>query len=507
MQHLQHLQLVDIAKSSEAKGLLNTAYVFDSVWVLGESFEHLEATFRTISAEQWQDKGLQLALKYADGRKIEGNRDGPPRSSTNFVPPTQPLEDGAESALVPGDCAGATCRGSIKRAPPTCTACDSVEESEPPNAPMSKHPRTTCVSGAGSDSDSDVICIAEEQPLREVPRVQLYEFEATLESLPVLRRLYTSGLHCILWGCVALNPALAGIEDVLTFSTKRGPHTYASVENKIQTLARMVPAVARDISQRPGDYLVCAEAGHGGSFGHCIPIRSCGPGVVYKVVPKSDGTPMCCLVNTDEFDGLPVLQLIAARAAAPHCVDAPVKQTLAGGKRQGTVPTELHRSNVREMRACRAALDKSRKRHAMFGLEGQWRCPLCPWKMFETKQKCQEHFDKYHSRPESPVPSTKQLRVMSALWNWDQLARAASVATDQAPCPLSDEYLARRASQLRAHMTQSPGWARVLRANAPRGASRAGAHLDDHLTLLLDGEGTRYILRQDQEGYHRISSQ
>jgi hypothetical protein len=65
--------------------------------------------------------------------------------------------------------------------------------------------------------------------------------------------------------------------------------------------------------------------------------------------------------------------------------------------------------------------------------------------------------------------------------------------------------LSQSANEIQRQMRMSPSWEREHRLNTPRGPMRAGAHLDQHLKLLLDNEKTRYILTMDTPTYHQIS--
>lgn len=122
------------------------------------------------------------------------------------------------------------------------------------------------------------------------------------------------------------------------------------------------------------------------------------------------------------------------------------------------------------------------------------------------KEVIQKHFGNLYRHRVVGTQSAKQERIMAGLWNWDQLNLATASVTGQTSPIATSQYLAPSAAELRTGMTTSPGWPKARRANAPRGVTRAAAHLDEHLTLLLDCKSARYILIQDVGDYHKLSA-
>ena len=106
--------------------------------------------------------------------------------------------------------------------------------------------------------------------------------------------------------------------------------------------------------------------------------------------------------------------------------------------------------------------------------------------IMENKQNLQKHFTNVHWLRTRGTQSTKQQRVMEALWTWDEVTAVASMVTGQMYTVATPNYLTRSAAQMRAHMIESHGWVRVREDNSPRCATKAGAHIDDNLAILLD---------------------
>lgn len=216
-QHLQVLNLKNVAADSRAQRLLVTAYAFDNVYVSGDSMEHATAAFHTVAAAQLRSRGMRLALKSADGRALASGSDNPSRvvaKRSHSLHPA-PKRVGLAGVL---------------------------------SSPARKIQRSGEGGAADDDSDLDIVGV----------RQDFYGFEMPSEAVLILCDLHETGLHCVLWGCVALVPQLATVQEVKQCSKRQGPYTYSNIEEKIISLTIMVPARPAEVFQTPGVLLgVC----------------------------------------------------------------------------------------------------------------------------------------------------------------------------------------------------------------------------------------------------------
>ena len=136
---------------------------------------------------------------------------------------------------------------------------------------------------------------------------------------------------------------------------------------------------------------------------------------------------------------------------------------------------------------------------------GMWFCPMCPCRTFSSKQRLQDHVVSVHSSLDRGTPSTKQQRVMQALWDLDQRDHAAWVLCQSSASPPGTRtYLQRSAKALRAQLQDSPSWIQLQEAPGPRSVLTSSAHFDEHVSLLLDGRDTRFFLKVDGGHYHKV---
>ena len=89
--------------------------------------------------------------------------------------------------------------------------------------------------------------------------------------------------------------------------------------------------------------------------------------------------------------------------------------------------------------------------------DGAWACPLCPFKTFQRVAKLKAHMHGQHASRKSGVVSTKQMRVIKAMWNHDVLdKRASDLWAPGAAADAPATYINRSASFLREGARQSP---------------------------------------------------
>ena len=98
--------------------------------------------------------------------------------------------------------------------------------------------------------------------------------------------------------------------------------------------------------------------------------------------------------------------------------------------------------------------------------------------------------------------SGRQRILMKNLWNKDNIRASVwpmflDVPARQKP----GQYLNRSAALIRKDLRQSRSWG----ASAAKLGS-VDKHIDEYITVLLDGPDTRYILRADAKEYHRFGS-
>jgi hypothetical protein len=162
----------------------------------------------------------------------------------------------------------------------------------------------------------------------------------------------------------------------------------------------------------------------------------------------------------------------------------------------------LEASTAAEAKSLAAVLKTRVARPKGFKRGGQLFCPMCPFRSFARKETLPAHVDKCHVHVKNGTPprSTKQRRVMEALWNDDQMKRAAAAVFQQAadPVPQENNYLRRSAKVLEEQLKESPSWHAV-----PSGKKWEVMRMGT--TMLLDGEKSRYLLKTDRDPFHRIS--
>ena len=96
--------------------------------------------------------------------------------------------------------------------------------------------------------------------------------------------------------------------------------------------------------------------------------------------------------------------------------------------------------------------------------------------------------------------SLKQRTFMKELQNIDNfVGEIVPLVTGSKACLPEASYLSRSASIIREDLRVSPSW------KANEGVLRTiEAHIDEHVTILLDGTETRYILKKDAAGFHKF---
>ena len=103
------------------------------------------------------------------------------------------------------------------------------------------------------------------------------------------------------------------------------------------------------------------------------------------------------------------------------------------------------------------------------GTDSPYRCPLCPWRSFLKRDRVRGHIRTYHDGPRQYTCSgTKQLKIISALWDHDALLRIL-------PTP---SYLQRSAS--------------ILRESVSPGVCGAQNEIDRDIRLVLSRDGPQY---------------
>ena len=97
------------------------------------------------------------------------------------------------------------------------------------------------------------------------------------------------------------------------------------------------------------------------------------------------------------------------------------------------------------------------------------RCPLCPFRAFSRADRTRDHIKKYHTKAVQYCASgTKQLRVIQALFDYDQIMGQ----------PKRDRYLARSATLMRRTVVH-------LDCSSNR--------IDRQVRLVLSGQGPKYV--------------
>lgn len=175
---------------------------------------------------------------------------------------------------------------------------------------------------------------------------------------------------------------------------------------------------------------------------------------------------------------------------------------------EGGSVSDLQRLASREVSYWKRLLER-KLNYASYPAEvhagGEWICPMCPVVLsYSRKAYLLNHVNRAHWGAALGCPSTKQERVMRCVWDsayMEDRARAAFNAEHESDLdyrPVSDS-----AKKLRQQLEKSP--ARTDRVNS--GDLRVGEYLDRHTVVLLDVPEARYILREDANGYHRLSAQ
>jgi hypothetical protein len=148
--------------------------------------------------------------------------------------------------------------------------------------------------------------------------------------------------------------------------------------------------------------------------------------------------------------------------------------------------------------------DALAKRGCVRGVKrrGLWACPMCPSRIFQRKQQLQMHVGKYHCEPQSGTMSSKQERVMAALWNDAQIKSTyRALVLGKTEIKEGNTYVERSARLILEQVSDSPSWSKQ-KCNLEKRMV-----WDEHIELLLDGAKTRFILKQDAEKYHKIGYQ
>ena len=259
-------------------------------------------------------------------------------------------------------------------------------------------------------------------------------------------------------------------------------------------------------SVQSGDYLMHIGDGAGGEANHCVAV-ALRDGAAFHVLPSENGGPFLAHPPPGtEWQG-PLIELIDQGAAAPSDLGHPLMCAAAGVGKRGVcfsgegAPSGLIASVTEELEQWASRLETIRGKDPAFGDGDGWACPMCPLKVLGSKRRLADHFAALHTIDTGAVPSTKQQRVIAALWNHDQSnAQAAAFFNAPPPAPPMPMYIKRSADVLNEFMRRSPSW-----PDFAASASRVSAHLDEHIVLLLDFEDTRYILKADAGLYHRVS--
>ena len=136
-----------------------------------------------------------------------------------------------------------------------------------------------------------------------------------------------------------------------------------------------------------------------------------------------------------------------------------------------------------------------------FRVDGFWHCPFCATKVFQRLVYFTDHVSKAHINTDRGVSSSKQQRIMVALWNW-AVMRTSINNVFAGPDPSETQYIQRSAKIIREQLQLSPSWADE-RAHLQR---LSAASLEDAIVVLLDGEQSRFVLRKDADGFHKISA-
>ena len=139
----------------------------------------------------------------------------------------------------------------------------------------------------------------------------------------------------------------------------------------------------------------------------------------------------------------------------------------------------------------------------LFGMPGEWVCPLCPTRKFQRFDRLQVHVAKYHTEKNYGIPPSvrKLSRVIVAQHCHSTLGATVLGLFRGASLPPASFPLHNAALAIRRQLESSPSWGeRCADLDA------VGTHIDEHTAILLDLEKTRFILREDASAHHRISA-
>ena len=158
-------------------------------------------------------------------------------------------------------------------------------------------------------------------------------------------------------------------------------------------------------------------------------------------------------------------------------------------------------------------VDDSRKALRAWGVseslcaDGAWVCPACALKSSRRKEDWRRHFDRTHCRVVNGTPSTKQQRLIQALWLQSERKLARSQMFGERGAQTDERrYLHSSAQCMLDQLRRSPSWATSLVSLAPRTVHKNVTHFDEHIKLFLDSEDTRFILRQDTHRFHTLGA-
>ena len=126
---------------------------------------------------------------------------------------------------------------------------------------------------------------------------------------------------------------------------------------------------------------------------------------------------------------------------------------------------------------------------------------MCPIRLFSEKKKLAVHLTKYHEPFEAGAISTKLQADVAARWDYSVVKSCAGKLFGRIGGPTEGNFVSQGAKRMRQDLRQSPSWKR--RAGD---LARQGHNFDRAVTILLDVEHTRYILKEDAERYHKVSN-